>query len=786
MSSPTPSVGSTLGRYRITEQIGAGGMGVVFLAFDERLQREVALKVLPPGLLRDEQARKRFRNEALALSKLNHPNVATVHDFDSENGVDFLVTEYIAGQSLDELVSVGPLSADEVLRLAAQLAEGLAAAHERGVIHRDLKPANVRITGDGRLKILDFGLAKLRRDAHGVDEATLTASLTVTEPGSVSGTLPYMAPEQLRGQTADARTDIWAAGCVLYELASSRRPFSGQTAFELSSGILNRQPAPLPDAVPLRLRAIIERCLAKEPEQRFQSASELRAVLLSASTAASAAWLTAGYLTRRKFWLLPVATLLLGALLVAGLPGLRQSLQRLLGWGPQVGSIAVLPLKNVSGNAEQDYFAEGVHESLTTELARVSGFSRVIARPSAMRYRDSPKPLREIARELNVDALLTGSVMLSRDRVRITAQLIQADTEEHLWAASYERSLRDVLTMQNEMVSTIVREIRVTLTPEEAGRLAHNRPADPRAYQAYLRGRFFLNKFTPDGFKQGLSYMHQAVEYDPADPLAYAGLALAYSLIGHDVMPDAFVRAKAAAERALELDPGLADAQEALAEIKVYRDFDLPGAERAFRRALELNPNLAQAHAHYAWYVLIHDRHDEAIAEMRRATELDPLNPLWAAWLAWLYWEAGQHDQAIAQARQALQLNPNFPWSLYVLGGVYAEKRMYEQAIASHQKAVNVNRDLRWGLAHSYALAGYTDEARKLLRELEQKPTPMDKFGLAVGYAALGEKALALEWLEKAYDSRFSWMPWIRDMRELRPLYDEPRFQGLARRMNLP
>lgn len=449
----------------------------------------------------------------------------------------------------------------------------------------------------------------------------------------------------------------------------------------------------------------------------------------------------------------------------------------MVGWR---GSAAVHTLQT------EDYFAAGMHEALITDLAKLGGFKRVIARSSVMRYQKTDKPLPQIARELGVEAVITGSVLRAGDRVRITAQLIKAATEENLWADRYERELRDVLSLQNEIVAAITREIKLELTPQEQARLASARPLDPEAYEAYLKGRFYLNKYTPEGFEKGLAYLQQAIEKDPANPLPYAGLALGYSLIGHEAIPDAFTRAKAAARKALELGETLAETQEALAEIKLYSAWDFAGAEQDLRRALELNPSLPDAHAHYAWYLQLAGRIDDALAEMRRAQEVDPLNPLWPAWLGWQYWEAGQLDEAIGEARKSLELNPDFPWGLYVLGAAYAQKGMYEEAMAAHEKAGAVSPAVRWPLGHTYALAGRKHEARKVAAELEKKPTPMNAWGLAEIYTALGEKDQAFRWLEAGFKLRFSWMPWIGIERPFEPLRSDPRFQALLRQMNLP
>ena len=643
------ATGETVSHYRILEKLGGGGMGVVYRAHDERLDRDVALKVLPAGMLGDETARSRFRREALTLSQLNHPNVAVVHDFDSDNGVDFLTMEYVEGETLAAKAAAGPLAESEIVNLGTQIAEALEEAHEHQIIHRDLKPANVMVTSKGRVKVLDFGLAKMVRPTE-VDAAT--ASLAESQAGTVMGTVPHMAPEQFQGKALDARADIYALGAILYEMATGQRPFPEKQSTPLIASILTEPPQPpreLNGKVPPGLEAIILKALEKNPDERYQSAKQVLEDL--------------------------------GRLSV---PGSVVAAQK-----PKIQSIAVLPLANLSGDPQQEYFADGMTEELITNLAKISAL-KVISRTSMMQYKGTKKPLPQIAKELKVDALIEGSVLREGGQVRITAQLIEASTDRHLWAESYQRDLRGVLALQSEIASAIGDKVRAAITPSERARLARARTVNPEAYESYLKGKFYLNKMTPEGFEKGLAYLKQAIEIDPTDPLPYGGLALGYSLIGHEATPDNLIPAKAAALKALELDPTLLDAHEALAEIKLYWDWDWTGAEEAFERLLAQNPNLPEVHAHYSWYLELMGRVDGAHAEMKRASVLDPLTPLWPAWQGWQFWKTGQYDKTLDGARKALELNPDFPWGLYVLGVGYAEKGMYEEAISAHQKAARV------------------------------------------------------------------------------------------------
>ncbi|MFQ5778951.1 MAG: protein kinase [Terriglobia bacterium] len=772
-------IGQTLGHYRIIEKIGAGGMGEVYRARDERLDRDVAVKVLPAGTLADEAARKRFRKEALALSKLNHPNIQTVHDFDTQDGIDFLVTEYVPGVTLSDRLGGKPLPEKEALRLGQQFAEGLAAAHEQGIIHRDLKPSNLRVTPDGRLKVLDFGVAKLVRPPS---PTATTESLTETQ--SIAGTPLYMAPEQKLGEPVDARTDIYAAGLVLREMATGQpplRPGEGPPKYE---------------GISPRLQPILEKCLEKEPENRYQSAKELQvdlrrlAISITPSPVAPATGIPGsprqvpGGSAR---WVLRTAGVVLAlvVLSVAGYFGWQRFTPRAT---PPEGKImlAVLPFENLSGDPEQEYFSDGLTEEMIAQLGGLHPERLgVIARTSAMKYKNTDKAIDEIGRELGVHYILEGSVRREGDRVRITAQLIQVRDQTHLWAESYERDLKNIFAVQSGVAQRVARSLELALLPGERARLADVRPVDPQAYEAYLKGRYYLNQWGTTAFKKGIEYFRQAIDLDPTYAPAYAGLGDSYmllSLVGSLPPQETYPKAKAAALKALELDDTLGEAHAALGSIKFFFDWDFPEAQREFQRARELSPSNADAHASYGAFLTLTARFEEGIAEAQRALELDPLSPLFSENLGWAYFYARRYEESIAQYQKVLERDPQSPHARARLALNYAMKGMNAAAISECENVEALP------CLYVYAVSGKSGEALKNLEELEELSTRryVDPFWIAGIYAGLGDKDRAFHWLRKAYEQHSTSMVFLKTLPELDSLRDDPRFQDLLRRMNFP
>lgn len=787
MAASHQFIGQTLSHYRIIEQLGAGGMGVVFRAHDERLDRDVALKLLPAGSIADENARKRFRTEARALSRLNHPNIATVYEFDTENGVDFIVMELVPGKGLDESVAGGAVPEKEIVGWGIQLAEGLMAAHDKGVLHRDLKPANLRLTPDGRLKILDFGLAKL---LHPVNETAPTLSLGETE--SLAGTLPYMAPEQLKGEEVDARCDIYAAGTVLYELATGRRPFQSRVLTALINNILHEAPAP-PErrnaAISSRLTEIILKCLEKEPENRYQSAKELAVDLRRASPAISRIQPRARR-PRRSVAVMGATSLVLALVLGFTVARFRQRLPA--GSAGQIKSLAVLPLENLSRDPEQEYFADGMTEQLISTLSRI-GSLRVISRTSVMRYKQGNKPLPAIARELKVDSVIEGAVLRSGNRVRVTAQLVRAADDRSLWGATYDRDLRDVFALQSDIAQAVADEIQLRLTPQERGSLSARGAVSPEAHDAYLKGRYYWNQRTEQSLYQALRYFQEVTAREPNWAFGYVGLADCYNLLPYYAnlpLKQTLMQAKEAARKAVALDDGLAEAHASLSFALMYGDWNLPAAEQELKRATALNPNYATAHLWYAGFLTRTGKLPQALAEIRRAQQLDPLSPFIVSQVGFILYYMGEYEAALAQLEQALELDPSY-WVTHMdLGMLYEQQGRFEKALPELEKAVLLSKGSATtvaALGHVYASAGAKDKALQQLRRLDQQARQgyVSPYLRAVIYAGLGEQDKAFAELEKAYDKGDEVFdlgvdPWFNNLRA------DPRYKRLLGRIGLP
>ncbi len=795
-------IGQTLGHYRIVEKIGAGGMGEVYRARDEHLGRDVAIKVLPAGTLADDSARRRFRAEAEALARLNHPHIATVHDFATQDGTDFLVMEFVPGSSLSDRLATGSLPEKEVLRLAMQVAAALQEAHENRIVHRDLKPANIRLTAKGDAKVLDFGLAKLLRPVDDINTQSLTQSQAVV------GTLPYMAPEQLRAEAADARTDIYAFGCVLYEMVTARRPFRETVSATLTDAILNRpasSPRQLTPQLSSELERIILKCLEKDPEDRYQSAKELSVDLRRLATPTPGAVIPSGVpmpvgtesrdllvsptrSVRRVALPAVAAAVVLAAIIGFNVGGVRERL--FTPAVPQIDSIAVLPLDNLSRDPEQDYFADGLTEALITELSKISAL-KVVSRTSAMQYKGVKKPMPQIARELGVDGVVEGSVAREGDQVRITVQLIHGPTDKHLWAESYQRELRGILALQSEVARAIARRIEITLTPAEQSQLTKARTVNPAAHEAYLLGRFYVNKRTDESLEKAVAYFDQAVRIDPDFALGYAGLGYAYmerTIWGDVLFSQSEPLIRQAVLKALELDDSLAEGHTVLGALKSIYDWDWDGAEKEHQRALQLNPNYADGHMQYAYLLLHAGRFGEAIQHIERARELDPLSATVHSDVGRVYYRARQYETAIEYYRKAMELDPAHVPVYGRLADAYEMLGRYEEAESALEEGSRAagphSRRNVAAFGYLYAVTGRKRRALDAIQDLRQRG-PQASYQIALIYLGLGEKDQAMAWLEKAQQERV-FLDFVKTEPKLDPLRDDPRFQDLLRRMNFP
>jgi serine/threonine protein kinase/Tfp pilus assembly protein PilF len=758
-------IGQRVAHYEVVEKLGEGGMGVVYKARDTMLGRFVALKLLPLERCSDEAARARLIREARLASRLNHPNICTIHEVGESGRRAYIVMELVEGRTLSALLSGGALAAGVVLRIGKQVSEAVAHAHARGVVHRDLKCSNVILTPEDRVKVLDFGLAKLM-DAGIADDASTMTATSLTEPGSVPGTLAYMSPELLRGQAADSRSDVWALGVALYEMAAGRRPFEGRTPYELTFAILSQAPASLPQGVPARLRQIIERCLAKEADGRYQTAGELGAALNAIEQTGTAK-------------ISQIQT-------TPGRPRRRGPSRR------RVRSVAVLPLANLTCDADQDYFVDGMTEALIAGLAKIQSL-RIISRTSVMRYKNTAKSLPEIAAELNVDGVIEGSVLRAGQRVRITAQLIHAATDTHLWAENYERDLQDVLRLQSEVARAIADEIKAAVTPAEARQFARTPQVDPEAFELCLKGRFNWYKLSPEQLNVALEYFQRALEKDSNCALAWAGLARTWLSLGDtgaNPKWEAFANAKAASSRALELDDALAEAHTAMANIRFLYEWDWAGAESGFRRAIQLNSNDAESHFFLSDFLISMRRPAEWECEMGRAMELDPLNFFFRCFRGWHLVYANRPDEAVRELQQVLRTEPGFASARLGLWGAFFRKRAYAEALEEAKQFFGIlgDNDIVNALETGLGEAGYARAmglaADTLVVRSQRMRVPFIR--IARLYAHAGAADRTLEWLDKSYEARETPLVHLSTGWDWDCLRDEPRFHLLLQKMGLP
>jgi len=770
------------GRYQLIEELGRGGMGVVYKAEDTKLKRRVALKFLPPELTHIPEVKERFMREAQAAAALDHSNICTVYEFDEAEDKSFISMAYIDGQSLKKKIESGPLELDEALRTATQVAEGLQEAHKKGVVHRDIKSANIMVTEKSQVKIMDFGLARM------------TGGTLLTQEGTAMGTIAYMSPEQAQGKEVDHRTDIWSFGVVLYEMLTGELPFKGEHEQAVVYSIRKDKPKSITEVnaeSPQSIEQVVEKALEKDADKRYQQVDELLDDLKSIS----AGIVPEEIKTRlRKVKLLKRKR----SILYAGTAGLViviavLALTLFTGPAEAIDSIAVLPLENLTGDLEKQYVVDGVTDQLIGQLQQISGLKRVISRTSVIRYKETEKSLSDIARELNVDAIVEGTVYQVRDSIRVRFQLTDALPEEqNLWSETYERPMRDVLMMYSEVAQEIAHEIEIGLTQEEETRFADARQVNPESYDAYLKGLSHHNKFTPEGLKIALQYYNLALEIDPNNVLAYLGVSGVWGIryqFGMVPRQEAMPLITKPIEKALELDNTLADAHSALAYHIWLREWDWEGAEKEFQQALRLNPNLADAHRGYSHVLCIMGRTEEALPHIELALELDPLNLLTHHFYGWVLGYHRRYDDAIAAFRTSLDMGFNREAALLCLAETLGIKGMYDEKFAILRRVYAHDAELTKALEDGYEIAGNKGAYRALadlMAEWYGKPGKrVLVIDISINYLDAGDYDLAIDWLEKAYEEHDPDLPYIGH-----PLYDPlrsySRFQDLLRKMNLP
>ncbi|MGZ3500956.1 MAG: protein kinase domain-containing protein [Gemmatimonadaceae bacterium] len=724
-------------------------MGEVWKAHDDNLDRDVAIKMLLHGTLRDTTSRERFRREALVLSRLSHPGVATIFDFDVRNGCEFLVMEYVGGGTLQSRLEAGPLAVDDVLRLGIAIADALDNAHRHGFLHRDLKPGNVALTADGHPKILDFGIALLLADDN-------TAG-RITQAGLVLGSLPYMSPEQLLGEICDARTDIYALGVMLFEMLTGQRPFAKERPealmFAIVSNAAQSVRALRPD-VPEALDRLVAECLRKDPAHRPTSAAQVSAALRGIRDGAP----------------------------TAALPLPPRDVIR---------AIAVLPLRNVSRDPSQEYFADGMTESLISDLARIKAL-RVISRTSAMRYKEAAKSLPEIACELNVDAVLEGSALLVGKRVRLSVQLVMARTDETLWAERYDRELEDLLGLQSELAETVVREIAIQISPTEATKLAHRGTVNPEAHLEYLKSLHSFSAGSPEAMEVALRHARRSLELDPTSALAWTALADCQTfraIRGMAPPAEAAAAALAAAKRALQLDPLLGDAHASLGTILSHNG-NLAGGLRALEKAVELNPGLGGAQILRCRALYAYERHAEAHVALNKAVSIDPLSMMVYTGVGDAYYFSRDYEKSVFNYRMSIELDPRFDGAHTGLARSLEALGRFDDSRAEYEEGRRLSGGIAgpsFGLAHLEAAAGNTEEARRILAELTaaRSTRVVSSWGIAVMHASLGDVDEAFRWLDIAIAEHSPGLLLLRVHPRLDPIRNDPRYRALVKQLGL-
>jgi serine/threonine-protein kinase len=803
-------IGLTVSHYRILEKLGGGGMGVVYKAEDLRLGRHVSLKFLPEQLSSEPLAIERFQREARAASSLNHPHICTIYDVDQYEDQHFIVMEFLEGQTLKHRISGRPIELDRVPEYGHQMADALEAAHSKAIIHRDIKPANIFLTDRGQVKLLDFGLAKLMPERRGAGWArqaagnfgVTTQDAHLTSDGVALGTVAYMSPEQVRGQELDERTDLFSMGLVLYEMCTGQRAFIGSTSGVIFDAILNRAPVPaarLNPAIPVQLEQIIAKTLEKDRELRYRSASDLRADLqrlIRDTDSARAMPFTTGQASRqklRRLWPHLVWGGILGVLLILFGLNVGNLRDRVFGGASQarIESIAVLPFANLSNDPKTEYLSDGITESLINNLSQLPNLA-VMSRNTVFRYKGQATDSQKVGRDLHVRAILTGRLIQTGDELMISVSLEDVENSRQIWGEQYNRKLSNLVTVQQEIAGDIYERLRPRLAGEEKKLLAKRPTENAEAYQLYLQGLFYWNKWTQADFKKAAEYFSQAVQKDPGYALSYAGLADSYSLLGDaGYLPpaEAWPKAKTAAMQALNLDDSLGEAHTSLGLVKEHFEWDWAGAEKEFKRAIELNPNLATAHHWYGDYLTNMGRFDEGIAETKKAQELDPLSLIINTTVGWQFYLSGRNDSAVEQLHKVLDIDPKFSPARRILEEVYAHMGKFKEAVAEREKALSLSGgpELAASIEEDFTKSGYKGVLQSWLDGLTElsKHSYVSSYSIAESYMRMDQKQKAFEWLEKAYEEHDSGLVSLAVEPMFENIRPDPRFKEILRRMKL-
>lgn len=811
------AIGQTFGNYTIVDSIGKGGMGEVYLAKDSRLGRKVALKILSSAFDLDPEGLRRFIREAKVVSTLNHPNILTIYESGEEDSIKFIASEFVEGETLTERLRSGPLSVGTALDIAVQMAEALLAAHGAAVVHRDIKPDNIMIRPDGVVKLLDFGIAKLSEP--------LRMTGPGTAPGIIIGTPNYLSPEQARGKSVDSRSDIFSFGLVLYEMFTGVKAFEAGNAIDVVGAILHKDPVPINELVPdvsPKIAELISKTLRKQPEERYSTAELLTEVkgvrsalvledglsggtprdrLITTAGSASAVNIDTGgnlpavtaQFTLREYVRHNRRTASIAAAAVMLLFGSAFWYMYLSGTyaAARIDSIAVLPFVNETNNPNTDYLSDGIAETLISSLSRLPELD-VRSRASAFSYKGKPIELKQIAKELKVQAILNGRVAVRGDDLLLYVELVNIGADKVIWSQTYKQPSSNLVSLQSEITHDVSRELRSRLSGADQKQVTKNYTENAEAYRLYLRGNFEWNKHTLESLQKASEYYREALSIDPNYALAYVGLANTYGVLGNNYLPtkETLPKAREYSQKALDIDDSIAEAHATLAAIRSYYDWDLPGAQNEIERALAIDPNNASAYSVKGSCLEVIGHFDEALIARKRAVDIDPLSAMENWLLGTTYYLKGDSDRAILQLQQTIDMEPRFSPSYLFLGQAYEQKKMYPDAIKAYQNGLAQDEDgpkLVASLAHAYAMSGDLPHANATLaklREISQR-NYVNSYTFAVAYAGLADKEKMFASLEKAYLERPTDMLWLRVEPMFSPFHDDPRFQGLLKRIGV-